>query len=184
MFLILRLIRWKITGEKDSEEPSEKVIWNIRYAHLGRDISQEVSENLWLVKKDSNIFILIAHAFKNKKKKNLFQFSVPLETLLKEGNFKKFCSKETRWVLETPSQKSNSHCVKSVRIGSYSGPYFPSFGLNTDRYSVSLRIQSECVKIRTRKTPNTDTFCAVSRTCTKKPRRPRTFKNSSIFKKM
>ena len=69
MFLILRLIRWKINGEKDSEEPSEKVIWNIRYVHLGRDISQEVSENLWLVKKDSNIFILIAHAFKNTKKK-------------------------------------------------------------------------------------------------------------------
>ena len=28
------------------------------------------------------------------------------------------------------------HCVKSVRIRSYSGPYFPAFGLNTERYSV------------------------------------------------
>ena len=36
------------------------------------------------------------------------------------------------------------HCVKS-------GPHFPAFGLNTERYSVSLRIQSECWKIRTRK---------------------------------
>ena len=33
----------------------------------------------------------------------------------------------------------------------FSGPYFPAFGLNTDRYFVSLRIQSECEKIRTRK---------------------------------
>ena len=31
----------------------------------------------------------------------------------------------------------------------------------TERYGVSLRIHSECGKIRTRKTPNTDTFHAV-----------------------
>ena len=35
------------------------------------------------------------------------------------------------------------HCEKIVRIRSYSGPYFPAFGLNTERYTVSLRIQSE-----------------------------------------
>ena len=29
---------------------------------------------------------------------------------------------------------------KSVRIQSYSGPYFPAFGLNMDKYFVSLRI--------------------------------------------
>ena len=50
---------------------------------------------------------------------------------------------------------------KSVHIRSYSGPHFPAFGLNTERYSVSLRIQSECGKMRTRITPNTDTFYAV-----------------------
>ena len=38
------------------------------------------------------------------------------------------------------------HCVKSVRFRSYSGPYFPAFGMNTERYSVSLRNQSECGK--------------------------------------
>ena len=53
---------------------------------------------------------------------------------------------------------SDYHCVKSVRIRSYSGPYFPAFGLNTERYKVSLRIQSECGKIRTRITRDTDTF--------------------------
>ena len=53
------------------------------------------------------------------------------------------------------------HCVKRVRIHSYSGPYFLAYGLNTERYSLSLHIQSECGKIRTRIAPNTDTFYAV-----------------------
>ena len=53
------------------------------------------------------------------------------------------------------------HCIKSVRIRSRSGPHFPTFGLNTERYAISLRIQSECGKIRTRITPNTNTFHAV-----------------------
>ena len=53
------------------------------------------------------------------------------------------------------------HCVKRVRIQSYSCPHFPAFRLNTERYGVSLRIQSKCGKIRTRITPNTDTFYAV-----------------------
>ena len=43
-----------------------------------------------------------------------------------------------------------SHSVRSVRIRSYSGPYFPAFGLN------------KCGKMRTRITPNSDTFYAVS----------------------
>ena len=45
---------------------------------------------------------------------------------------------------------------------SYPGPYFPAFGLNTEKYEVSLRIQSECGKIWTRTTPNTDFFHAVT----------------------
>ena len=53
------------------------------------------------------------------------------------------------------------NCVKFVLLWLYSGPYFPAFGLNTERYKVSLLIQSECGKIRTRITPNTDSFYAV-----------------------
>ena len=53
------------------------------------------------------------------------------------------------------------HCVKSVRIQSFSGPYFPAVRLNTERYGVPLRIQYKCGKIRSRKTPNTDPFHAV-----------------------
>ena len=37
------------------------------------------------------------------------------------------------------------------KYGVFSGPYFPAFGLNTERHEVSLRIQSECGKIQTRK---------------------------------
>ena len=44
-------------------------------------------------------------------------------------------------------------------------PYFLTFRLNTERYGVSLHIQSECGKIRTRKTPNTGTFNAVLKSC-------------------
>ena len=48
-----------------------------------------------------------------------------------------------------------------VRIRSYSGLYFPAFGLNTKRYSVSLRIQSECGKMRIGIARNTGTFYGV-----------------------
>ena len=50
--------------------------------------------------------------------------------------------------------------VFKVRIR-ISGTYFPVFGLNMERYGVSLRIHSKCWKIRTRKTPNKFTFHAV-----------------------
>ena len=40
---------------------------------------------------------------------------------------------------------------KSSKCGIFSGPYFTAFVLYTERYSASLRIQSWCGKIRTRK---------------------------------
>ena len=46
------------------------------------------------------------------------------------------------------------HCIKSFGIRSFSGPYFPAFELNTERYS-------KCGEIQTRKTPDTDTFYAM-----------------------
>ena len=70
------------------------------------------------------------------------------------------------------SSNEKTHCVKNIRIRCYSGPHFPAFGLNTERYRlykyrdteyfVSLRIHSDCGEIRTRITPNTDTFYAVT----------------------
>ena len=49
------------------------------------------------------------------------------------------------------------HCVKSARIRSYCGPYFLAFELNSPNFSH----HSECGKMWTRITPNTDTFHAV-----------------------
>ena len=40
---------------------------------------------------------------------------------------------------------------KVSKYGVFSGPYFPVFGMNTERYEVSLRIQFEYMKIQTRK---------------------------------
>ena len=54
----------------------------------------------------------------------------------------------------------NCHCVKSVRIRSYSGPHFDAFGSRPE-YGIFLRIQSECEKMPTRITPNTDTAHVV-----------------------
>ena len=39
-----------------------------------------------------------------------------------------------------------------TKYGVFSDPYFPVFGLNTEIYSIYLRIQSKYRKIRTRKT--------------------------------
>ena len=51
--------------------------------------------------------------------------------------------------------------LTSARIWSFPGPYFLAFWLNKEGYEVSLRIQSECWKIRTRKTPNSYNFNAA-----------------------
>ena len=48
------------------------------------------------------------------------------------------------------------HRVKSDRIRNHSGPRSPASWPNTERYG-----RSECGKMRTRITPNTDTFYAV-----------------------
>ena len=61
----------------------------------------------------------------------------------------------------SPRASVDIHCVKNVRVRSFFGPYFPALRLNSD--SLSFRIQCECGKIRTRETPNTDTFHAVTR---------------------
>ena len=52
--------------------------------------------------------------------------------------------------------------MKSVRIRIYSGPHFSVFGLNTEKYGVSLRIQPKCREMQTRITWNRDAFHAVA----------------------
>ena len=70
---------------------------------------------------------------------------------------KKLCLREIMIILKF----SDPHCLKSVRIRSYSGSHFPAFGLNTESNGVSLRIHSKYGKMWTRITPNKDIFYAV-----------------------
>ena len=59
----------------------------------------------------------------------------------------------------------NTNTARKVsKYGDSSGSYFPVFRLNTERYSVSLRIQSEYRKIRTGQeiTRYLDTFHTVA----------------------
>ena len=53
------------------------------------------------------------------------------------------------------------YCVKSIHIRSYSKKHFPTFRLNTERYSVSLHVQSEGRKMRIRTIPDTLIFYAL-----------------------
>ena len=43
------------------------------------------------------------------------------------------------------------YCVKNSPYSEFSGLFFPAFGLNMEIYSVNLRIQSDCGRIRTTK---------------------------------
>ena len=63
------------------------------------------------------------------------------------------------WFLRTPIlQNTTERLLLILGWHSYSGSYFPAFGLNTERYCVSLRIQSEWWKIWTWITPNLEFF--------------------------
>ena len=50
---------------------------------------------------------------------------------------------------------------KKSPYSEFSGPYFPTFGLDMETYRVPLQIQSKCRKIQIRKAPITDTFHTV-----------------------
>ena len=47
------------------------------------------------------------------------------------------------------------------KCGVFSGPYFPAFGLNAERYEVSLVFSPNAGKYGPEKTPYLDTFHAV-----------------------
>ena len=65
-------------------------------------------------------------------------------------HFPSFC-KFLSDVTKTVFWESKKHCVKSVQIWSFTCPYFPVLGLNTEIYGINLRIQLRYWKIRTRK---------------------------------
>ena len=53
------------------------------------------------------------------------------------------------------------HCVKSVHIRSFSGPYFPAFGLITKRCEYLSVFSPNAGKYAPEKTPYLDTFHVV-----------------------
>ena len=73
--------------------------------------------------------------------------------------------------------------VKWVHIRSFSGLYFLAFGLNTERYSLFLRIQSGSGIMRTRKTPNMDTFYAMLSSQEKNCDGGKSLQSSMLFRK-
>ena len=86
--------------------------------------------------------------------KNLSQFLITIRGEIHDTLILSRC-----FVSKVLKFTEKGHCEKSVRIHSYFGPYFPAFGLNTERYySVPFCIQSEWGEIRTRITPNTGLF--------------------------
>ena len=60
-------------------------------------------------------------------------------------------SKKPHFRTPFDSQHVKGTAWKVSKWGVISGSYFPAFVLNTERHEVSLRIQSECGKIQTRK---------------------------------
>ena len=70
--------------------------------------------------------------------------------IFKSFSYAKFLSDSKR-TKRSRNEVMSTHTVWKVsKYRVISGPYFPVFGLNTERYSVFLHIQSECRKIRTR----------------------------------
>ena len=66
---------------------------------------------------------------------------------------------------ESKKKSCNLPFMKSAKMRSFSGPYFPLFGPNTEIFSLNLSIRYECEKIGTRKIPNLDIFNAVLICC-------------------
>ena len=73
-----------------------------------------------------------------------------------------FLSKDTESLGKMIINKNFSLRKKRPYSEFFFGPHFPAFRLNKEIYSVNLRIQSKCRKMRTRKTLNTDTLRNVS----------------------
>ena len=61
-----------------------------------------------------------------------------------------------------PTNTAHNKCRYSQLFWPTFFPHFPAFGLNTERFSPYLvRMRENARKMRTRITPNTDTFYAV-----------------------
>ena len=53
-------------------------------------------------------------------------------------------TKFSYWAIQICQNQGSIHCVKNVRIRSYSSPHFPAFGLNTERHFVLSPNAGKC----------------------------------------
>ena len=113
----------------------------------------------------SSFFSSFSFGISQQKDTNMITFSVCLSVSPKrwKKKYRQFAQISIKWnvkkeeynnMISLTAWKISVFRVFLVRI-------FQHLGLNTERYSVSPLIQSECWKIRTKKTQNTDTFQAV-----------------------
>ena len=89
----------------------------------------------------------------------IFQYKKQFWILFLYGNIRVCKNPFSRIFFSVKCLKYWKDCVHYIKALRKKIPYSEFFWYVF--YSVYLRIQSECGKIRTRKTPSTDTFCAV-----------------------
>ena len=95
--------------------------------------------------------------YKNRK------ISLHIKNLLRKTALKEKVSRKN-YKAARCSNQSELKAISAWKVSKYGvfpGLYFPAFGLNTERYFVSLRIQLECEKIRSEKAPYLDSIYAV-----------------------
>ena len=85
------------------------------------------------------LFLFSNQGYTQLPKKNLISLMNTIETLTKAKNL---LTKN----LVSSKYYCSVHCTKSVRIRSFSGSYFPTFEVNTEKYSVSLHIHPDAGK--------------------------------------
>ena len=112
-------------------------LFSLKYEHI-------------LVKSDSICYYFLSRSSqKSYKRVNIIQ--KPWKAIVIKTSFQQLALKITYWKnFKSICNDRLSTAGKVSKCGVISGPYFPAFGLNMERYFVSLRVQSECRKIRTR----------------------------------
>ena len=126
----------------------------LRLAKLKNDVFYQhslVKKTYWLTTYQQNRNYKIA-VLKKKSIKYDLPFNSCFYTYRETSSFvefsfetclTEFCALEKHLSLRY-GELPDIHCVKSVRMRSFSSPYFPAFWMNRERYGVSLRIQFEC----------------------------------------
>ena len=116
---------------------------------------------------------------KQRSCKNLFSLLLQISLLLSVFRF--FSGNYLFIWTEYGDSLSISYLNTAWKVSKYgviSGPYFPVFGLNTERYGVSLHIESKYRKIRTR---NNTVFGHFSRSVEFIAHRKKYFNDCAIY---